>query len=190
MRTDDCLAVLAQHRTDEVVIAAMSSAVRWPAHSRHPRDLIYVPSTMGGAPALGLGLALARPDVRVIVLNGDGSMLMNLGSLVTIAEQRPANLALIVLDNGVYAVTGGQPVPGGGGVDFAQMAVGAGWPSAQRLRELSEWEMTLPALLSASGPHLVQLTVEPEPTSITVPPEPMPERLGRFVAALGTSERS
>jgi thiamine pyrophosphate-dependent acetolactate synthase large subunit-like protein len=165
MRTDDCLGKLAEHRTDEVVIAAMTSAVRWPAHADHPRDLIYVPSTMGGAPALGLGLAMARPDLRVIVLNGDGSMLMNLGSLVTIGEQAPANLLLVVFDNGLYAVTGGQPTPGAGAVDFAQMATAANWPVAHRFTQLSQWAEALPGLLRTSGPTFVQLTVEPEPTS-------------------------
>ena len=185
LRTDDCLAKLAEQRTDEVVIAAMTSAVRWPAHSDHPRDLLYVPSTMGGVSALGLGLALARPDVRVIVLNGDGSMLMNLGSLVTIGDQAPTNLVLVVFDNGLYAVTGGQPTPGGGRVNFAQMAAAAGWPLTRRFAELADWARALPELLRVPGPTFVQLTVEPEPASISPPAEPMQERLERLVAALG-----
>jgi len=184
MRTDECLAKLAEYRTDEVVIAAMTSAVRWPAHSDHPRDLIYVPSTMGGAPSLGLGLALARPDLRVVVLNGDGSMLMNLGSLVTIGEQAPPNLLLVVFDNGMYAVTGGQPTPGGGHVDFAQMARAARWPIARSFSALSEWCGALPELLGAEGPVFVQLTVVAEPTSISPPAVPMSERLAKLLAAL------
>lgn len=180
MRTDECLALLAEHRSDEVVIAAMTAAIRWPAFSTHPRDLIYVPSTMGGAPALGLGLALARPDLRVIVLNGDGSMLMNLGCLVTIGEQAPRNFALIVFDNGVYAVTGGQPTPGGGRVEFAQIARACGWPLAHHYRLLGEWRAALPELLRGQGPSFVQLTVEPEPTSIEPPPVPIADRLTLF----------
>ncbi|MBM3473866.1 MAG: thiamine pyrophosphate-binding protein [Armatimonadetes bacterium] len=184
MRTDECLAALAEHRTAEVVIASMTSAVRWPAYSDHPRDLIYVPSTMGGAPSLGLGLALARPDLRVVVLNGDGSMLMSLGSLVTIGEQAPPNLVLVVFDNGMYAVTGGQPTPGAGQVDFASMALAARWPITHRFSQLGEWAEALPGLLRAEGPAFVQLTVEPEPTSITAPPVPMSERLTKLLAAL------
>jgi thiamine pyrophosphate-dependent acetolactate synthase large subunit-like protein len=185
MRTDECLATLAEHRTDEVVIASMTSAVRWPAYSDHPRDLIYVPSTMGGAPSLGLGIALARPDLRVIVLNGDGSMLMNLGSLVTIGEQAPPNLLLVGFANGMYAVTGGQPTPGGGQVDFAQMARASGWPIAHGLSQPGEWAEALPRLLRAAGPAFVQLTVEPEPTSITPPPTPVSDRLATLRAAIG-----
>jgi thiamine pyrophosphate-dependent acetolactate synthase large subunit-like protein len=184
MRTEDCLRELARHRTDEVVIAAMTSAMVWPMLSDHPRDLIYVPSTMGGAPALGLGLALARPDRRVIVLNGDGSMLMNLGSLVTIGEQAPPNLLLIVFDNGIYAVTGGQATPGAGRVEFAAMASGAGWPRVHRFADLPAWSVAVPSLLAVPGPVFVQLTVAPEPGSISAPPAPMSERLARFRAAL------
>src|SRR5262245_40432568 len=104
----------------------MGAEREWLKISQHPRDFYYVPSSMGQAPTLGLGLAMARPDLRVVVLNGDGCMLMNLGCLVTIAEQNPQNYSLIVLNNGVYEVTGGQPVAGSGQVDFAAMARAAG----------------------------------------------------------------
>jgi len=184
MRTEDCLRELARHRTDEVVIAAMTSAVLWPTLSGHPRDLIYVPSTMGGAPGLGLGIAMARPDLHVVVLNGDGSMLMNLGSLVTIGEQAPPNLLLIVFDNGLYAVTGGQVTPGAGRIDFAAMAAAAGWPGAHCFAELSAWAGAAPGLLAARGPVFVQLKVDPAPGSISPPSVPMTERLARLRAAV------
>jgi sulfopyruvate decarboxylase subunit beta len=184
MRTEDCLREIVRCRTDEVVIATMTSAELWRALSDHPRDLIYVPSAMGGAPALGLGLALARPDLRVVVFNGDGSMLMNLGSLVTIGEQAPPNLALLVFDNGVYAVTGGQAVPGAGKVDFAAMAAAAGWPHAHCFAGLPEWAEAAPGLLSARGPVFVQLQVDPEPGSISPPTVPMGERVERLRAAI------
>jgi len=185
MRTEDCLRALAEHRTDEAVIAAMTSAMLWPAFSGHPRDLIYVPSAMGAAPPLGLGLALARPDVRVVVLSGDGSLLMNLGCLVTIAEQGPRNLTLVVFDNGLYAVTGGQPVPGGGRVDFAAIARAANWSCVHEIANLGAWTAALPELLTAEGPVFVHLKVQPEPGSVSPPPVPMSERLARFREALG-----
>ncbi len=184
MRTQDCLKVLVDHRTDQVVVAAMTSGVLWPDLSHHPRDLLYLPSTMGGAPALGLGVAMARPDLRVIVLNGDGCMLMNLGCLVTIGEQAPANLALVVFDNGVYAITGGQATPGAGEVDFAGMAGAAQWPRTHAFSELEEWSKAVPDLVAAPGPVFVQLRVEREPCSVSIPTVPMPERLARFQAAL------
>jgi len=184
MRTEECLRILAQHRTDEAIIATMTSAMLWPTLSDHPRDLIYIPSAMSAAPPIGLGLALARPGLRVVVLNGDGSMLMNLGSLVTIAEQRPANLVLIVFDNALYAVTGGQPVPGGGRVDFAAIARAANWPCVHQIADPEEWEQALPEVLSAKGPVFVHLKVASEPGSVIPPTVPMGERLARFRAAL------
>jgi thiamine pyrophosphate-dependent acetolactate synthase large subunit-like protein len=185
MQTEECLQALADQRADEVVIAAMTSGMKWPGFSDHPRDLLYVPSTMGGAPGLGLGLALARPDLRVVILNGDGCMLMNLGSLVTIGERSPGNLLLVVFDNSVYAVTGGQATPGAGTVDFAAMAQAAGWPHAHTFTQLEVWSQALPDLLAADGPVFVQLKVEPEPCPVSMPPVPMPERLERFRAAIG-----
>src|SRR5947209_3636691 len=112
------LEVLAQHRGERIVIATMASIGLWPQLSDRPLDFAYMPSAMGQGPALGLGLALAHPERGVIVLNGAGSMLMNLGGLVTLANQ-PANIYLVILDNGIYEVTGGPPTAGSGHADFA-----------------------------------------------------------------------
>ena len=98
-------------REEDVVISAMGAAREWMALGTGPLDWVFVPSSMGQATALGLGLALARPDRRIIVLNGDGGMLMNLGSLVTISACAPANLVILLFDNGVYEITGAQPTP-------------------------------------------------------------------------------
>ena len=96
-------------RPGDIVITTMGTAREWIALCvPQPLDLVFVPSAMGHAPSVGLGLALARPDLRVIVCNGDGSMLMNLGSLVTIAAANAQNLTIVVFDNGVYEVTTGN----------------------------------------------------------------------------------
>ncbi|HUE15901.1 MAG TPA: thiamine pyrophosphate-dependent enzyme, partial [Planctomycetaceae bacterium] len=105
----DCLAVLHAARREEIVITTMGAAREWQKLGKHPLDFVLVPSSMGQATSLGLGMALARPDRKVVVCNGDGSMLMNLGSLVTITAQGPPNLTVILFDNGVYEVTGVQP---------------------------------------------------------------------------------
>ena len=86
-----------------------------------PRNF-YTWGSMGLASSVGLGLALARPDVRVFVLDGDGSLLMNLGSLATIGLLRPSNLVVIVMDNEEYATTGGQPTPTAYGADLEAAA--------------------------------------------------------------------
>src|SRR5262245_28184783 len=121
----EALEVVAAHRGQRIVITTMASIAVWPALSDTPLDFAYIPSAMGHAPALGLGLALAQPGRGVIVVNGDGCTLMNLGCLVTLASQ-PADVYLLIMDNGLYEVTGGQPTAGSGRTDFAGLADAAG----------------------------------------------------------------
>src|SRR5215471_19398998 len=114
----DALEVLAAHRGRHLVITTHGSIDLWVSLSDTPLDFSYVPTSMGQAPALGLGLALAQDRHGVIVVTGDGSVLMNLGCLVTLADH-PADVFLLIIDNGVYEVTGSQPTPGSGRTDFA-----------------------------------------------------------------------
>src|SRR6187402_1943570 len=100
---------LHEARTGEIVVATMGSAREWPKLSQHPLDFQYLPSAMGHAPMVALGLALAQTERHVICLNGDGCMLMGLSSLVSIVAAGATNYTLIVFDNGLYEVTGGQP---------------------------------------------------------------------------------
>src|SRR6476620_5667040 len=123
-------------RAADIVVTTMGAAREWMIRGARDTDLVFVPSSMGQATSVGLGLALAQPKRRVIVVNGDGSMLMNLGSLVTITAVAPANLVVILADNGVYEVTGSQPTPGaaagrasGASIDFAAMARACGFES-------------------------------------------------------------
>src|SRR5437016_11551995 len=125
MTQRQALEIMALHRGERIVVTTMSSAGIWPQLSDSPLDFAYIPSAMSQASSLGLGLALAQPQRGVIVVNGDGCMLMNLGSLVTLADN-PAPLYMLILDNGVYEVTGGQAYAGAGNVDFAMLARGAG----------------------------------------------------------------
>ena len=105
------LEVIRRLRTDQIVVTTMGAAREWPKLSQHPLDFHYVPSSMGQAPPLGLGLALAKPQREVLVLNGDGGMLMNLGCLVTIVASGARNITVIVIENGIFEVTGGQQTP-------------------------------------------------------------------------------
>ncbi len=164
MRLEDALApVRAARRDQDVVITTMAPAKVWmdmgPAH---PRDLVFVPSCMSHATSVGLGIALAQPERRVIVCNGDGSMLMNLGSLVTIVAQAPPNLVVIICDNGVYEVTGSQPVPAR--VDFEAIARGAGFTATHRFDSAAEWSRNVERVLADRGPVLVVLNVAADPT--------------------------
>jgi thiamine pyrophosphate-dependent acetolactate synthase large subunit-like protein len=147
-----------------------------------------MPSAMGQAPGIALGLALAQPGRGVIVVNGDGSMLMNMGSLVTLAGH-PADVYLIVLDNELYEVTGGQPVAGAGKIDFAALARGAGFRRVYTFETLSEWEAGAKEALGGAGPVFVWLKVEGRLGQKTPkPPRPMAEQIQRLRAALGVAE--
>ena len=188
-------AVIALHRArrnDEVVVSTMGVAREWMTLAPHPLDFVFVPSSMGQAPSLGLGLALARPDRRVIVLNGDGSTLMNLGSLVTITAERPANLVVIVFNNGVYEVTGAQPTPGAPAgrvaadpVDFAALARACGFRAVFGFSDLEGWRNDLRGALDVEGPTFIVLDVAPVPGACGPrSPGPTGERARRFMEAL------
>jgi sulfopyruvate decarboxylase subunit beta len=186
MPAKEALVVIHEARGEEdVVITTMTPARDWMTLSQNPRDLVLVPSAMGHATSMGLGLALAQPERRVIVCNGDGSMLMNLGSLVSIAEARAGNMIVLVFDNGTYEVTGSQRVPGAGAVDFAALARGAGWHSVFEFSDLDDWRRHCDAIYAAGGPTFVWLHIEPVyglpgPRS----PGPAAARAKQFMAAI------
>ncbi len=117
---------------------------------------------MGKASSVGLGLALAHPERKVLILDGDGSLLMNLGTMVTLANKSPENLYHFLFDNGVYAVTGGQPVPGSGRADWEQMAKGAGYAAVFSFDNLEDLSTGIDRVLASKGPVFVHLAVTPE----------------------------
>jgi len=178
-------AVHAARRQLDVVVTTMSPARDWMTLPQHPLDLVLVPSAMGHATSIGLGLALAQPDRRVIVCNGDGSMLMNLGSLVSITAARAENMIVLVFDNGVYEVTGAQPIPSPGAIDFVAIARGSGFASTFEYSNLDRWRAEVAGVLSAPGPTLALLHVEPV-HGIPGPrsPGPASERARRLSEAL------
>ena len=115
---------------------------------------------MAHAADFALGLALAQPQRRVWVLNGDGSMLMNLGTLVTICQTPAPNLVLFVLQNNTFEVTGNQPIPGAGLISMVQLARGAGFPEAHEFDCPRELAHQLPAILTETGPTFINLRIE------------------------------
>ena len=188
MSQQQALEVLAATRGDRVVVTSMSATGIWPALSRDPLDFHYIPSSMGQAPALALGLALAQPSRGVIVVSGDGSMLMNLGSLVTLANHR-ANVHLVILDNGLYEVTGGQPVVGAGKTDFAGLAHAAGIERAYSFDTLATWKAGAQHAITGTGPVVISLKVESRMGQQTPkPPRPMAEQIRDLRKALGVSD--
>lgn len=157
MRRDLCFRILARHVRDEIIVPVYQAAQEW--HGIRPDYALtyYSIGAMGQASSCALGLALARPDKRVLVLDGDGSLLMNLGTLVTIASQKPVNLLHFVCENGTYEANGGHPIPGRDQVDFAAMARAAGYVRADTIAVLEDFEAKIGGLLRESGPVLVVL---------------------------------
>jgi sulfopyruvate decarboxylase subunit beta len=181
------LEVLAAHRGQRIVVTTMGSIGIWPSLSDSALDFAYIPSSMGQGPALGLGLALAQPDRGVVVVNGDGCMLMNLGSLVTLANQ-PAELFLLIVDNGLYEVTGGQATAGSGRTDFAAMARAAGIRRVYSFDHLEAWQHGAAEALAGPGPVVIWLKVEGKLGQKTPPaPRTMVQQIERLRQALAVS---
>lgn len=179
------VAVHAARRDEDIVVTTMSPARDWMTLPQHARDLVLVPSAMSHATSIGLGLALSQPERRVIVCNGDGSMLMNLGSLVSMVEAHATNVVVLVYENGTYEVTGSQLVPGAGVVDFAGIARAAGFGSVFEYSDIERWRSEIGQVLDAPGPVFAVLHVEPVfglpgPRS----PGPAGERATRFMEAV------
>lgn len=182
----DALAVLAQHRGERVVLTTMTAVGLWPEFSDSPLDFHYIPSAMGQASSLGLGLALAQPERGVIVVNGDGSLLMNLGTLVTLSQfQVP--LYLLVMDNALYEVTGGQATAGAGRVDYAGLARSAGIRRVYTFDTLEAWNAGAGEALTGAGPVVTWLRIEGRQGQKTPrAPRPMNEQITRLRKALST----
>jgi phosphonopyruvate decarboxylase len=179
MRRDDALRVLARHHTDEIVVAVYQAAFEWMAIKPWPLTYVAV-GAMGQASSHGLGLALGRPEKRVIVFDGDGSLLMNLGSLVTVADVRPTNFVHLVFENGTYEANGGHPIPGAGRISFAAMARAAGFAESHEFASIEDFDRAAPAFLRAQGPVFAALKV--------VPGEPYPQRYDYIHSAEARAE--
>ncbi len=178
------LEVIAIHRGSRIVISTMGAVGFWQTISDTALDFTYMPSSMGQGPSLGLGLALAQPRHGAVVLCGDGSLLMNLGCLVTIAQQRP-ELWIILLDNSQYEVTGGQPVAGAGQTDYAGLARSAGIARTYSFDNVEEWRAKAADVFDGSGPAFVWLKLTPVAGQRTpTPAHPMAEQISRLRAAL------
>jgi thiamine pyrophosphate-dependent acetolactate synthase large subunit-like protein len=164
------VAALLKNRGDALVVAGLGSPA-WDtaAAGDHPGNF-YLWAGMGGAAMVGLGLALAQPKRRVLVVTGDGEMLMGLGSLATIAVKRPTNLAIVVLDNQRYGETGMQPTHTEFGVDLAGVARAAGFRTTATIysgRDLEDW---IPRLYRRAGPLFWAVKIIPNHPPIALPP--------------------
>jgi len=144
----------------------------------------YSWGAMGTISSVGLGLALARPDLRVVALDGDGSLLMNLGSLATIASLRPSNLVLLVCDNRAYETTGGQPTATSDVTHLAAVGRGAGLSHVEEVAEPQPFEAAVRRALVEPGPWLIVAHVTSTGSTSKVPRRPIFNK-DRFMDAIG-----
>ncbi|MGQ0652412.1 MAG: thiamine pyrophosphate-dependent enzyme [Betaproteobacteria bacterium] len=175
---------LLQKRGDLLVIAGLGSTA-WDITAAGDADLSFPTwGAMGQAAMMGLGLALAQPGRRVLVVTGDGEMLMGLGSLATIGVQKPANLTVVVIDNERYGETGMQATHTAHGVDMAAVAKGCGIADAKILDTQKEVDALRATLHSGKGPVFAQIKVLAEKVPLVLPPHDGVLLRARFRRAL------
>lgn len=178
------LAQLLQDRADLLVVTGLG-ATAWDlaSLSDHPLDFPLW-GAMGGAAMLGLGLALAQPQRRVLVVTGDGEQLMGLGGLATIGAEQPANLAVVVFDNEHYGETGRQPTHTGRGVSLAEVALACGFTAAFTVQTTAQVTQLHHDLHHQTGPLLAVVKVALTTDPMALPPRDAPYLKHRFRAAL------
>ncbi len=164
------VAELLRDRGDLLVIAGLG-APNWDisAAGDHPNSFPLW-GAMGAAAMMGLGLALAQPNRRVLVVTGDGEMLMSLGALATVAVQRPPNLTVAVLDNERFGETGMQKTHTASGVDLAGIAKAAGFPTSLLVRQPAEVTSLRDLAHDGAGPVFAQIKIDPEALPFVLPP--------------------
>ena len=185
LKRRELVAQILSRRGDALVVAGLGSPVWDVAAAGDVAGNLYLWGSMGLATPVGLGLALAQPDRRVLVTTGDGEMMMGLGSLAVAAAEAPKNLAILVLDNESFAETGGQSGLTSGRADIAAMALGAGLRESRTVREPGEVDGLAKFLLESEGPVLAVAKVEGGEDELVLPTSDGREIADRFRAAVG-----
>ncbi len=184
LRRREVVARLVADRGELLVVGGLG-APSWDLTAAGDHPLTFpLWGAMGGAAMIGLGLALARATRRVLVVTGDGEMLMGLGALATIAVQAPANLAVVVLDNERYGETGMQATHTAGPTNLSAMAAGAGFPVAGDIFDQAQLEAALPRVRAEPGPVFFDIKVRAEELPLVLPPKDGVRLKDRFRAAL------
>jgi thiamine pyrophosphate-dependent acetolactate synthase large subunit-like protein len=179
--------LVARLRHDEAVIGGIgyTNFDLWAA-GRRPQNF-YMLGSMGLAAPIALGVALAQPQRRVFGLEGDGSILMQLGSLATIANRRQKNLAIIIMDNGAYQITGGQPAASALGADIVAIARGAGLTQSAWAADEGGFEELVELALKEDGPWLIGCRIDQEKPADTTERDPARIR-DQFMRGLGVKK--
>lgn len=168
MKMEEVLKVFAPHRGDAIVVSGRSNRHWDKISTLKDRDLSLGDPAMGGHASFALGLALARPNNKVVLLDSEGDLQMSLGVLSMIAEQKPKNFVHFVLDNECYATTGGQPVPNAKNIAYDVIAKGCGYPIAYAYTNLESFQVNVKRIMEESGPVFVALKIVPEVENVPI----------------------
>jgi len=183
--------LVAQLKHDEAVIGGIGNANfdLW-ASGQRPQNF-YMLGSMGLAIPIALGVALAQPDRHVVALEGDGSLLMQLGCLATVAERAPRNLTIVVWDNGIYQITGSQPTPGAATADIVAIARGAGIANSAWAADENDFDRLVASALKGGAPSLIVVRIDGKPGVGTTDRDPVQirERFMRGIGVRGGSAR-
>ena len=179
--------LIAKLKNEEAVVGGIGNTNfdLWAAGHR-PQNF-YMLGSMGLAFPIALGVALAQPDRCVFALEGDGSLLMQLGALSTIAALKPKNLIMIVMDNGIYQITGAQPTPAASVADIVAIALGSGLARSSWAADEDDFERLVDEAMSASEPSLIALRIDDKPGVGATRRDPVQIR-ERFMHGLGVRE--
>ncbi len=179
--------LVARLKNEEAVIGGIGNTNfdLWAAGHR-PQNF-YMLGSMGLAFPIALGVALAQPERRVFALEGDGSLLMQLGCLSTIATLKPKNLTMILMDNGIYQITGAQPTPAAATSDLIAIAIGCGLTNSAWAADEADFERLIDQSQSAFGPSLIGVRIDDKPGTGTTRRDPAQIR-ERFMLGLGVRE--
>ncbi len=150
------------HRENSIVIVTGTGGRHWMDISTNEKRDVPLAGAMGQTTSAALGLALAQPNEKVVLFDSEGSLLMNMGILATIAGQKPKNFVHFLMDNECYATTGGQPVPNSQEIDYAGMAKEAGYTAAYNFDNLEDLTTNLGKIMSETGPVFVAMKMVPE----------------------------
>jgi thiamine pyrophosphate-dependent acetolactate synthase large subunit-like protein len=186
-RFDVTSRLIAKLKHEEAVIGGIGNTNfdLWAAGHR-PQNF-YMLGSMGLAFPIALGVALAQPDRRVFALEGDGSLLMQLGALSTIATLKPKNLIMILMDNGIYQITGAQPTPAAQVADLVGIAIASGLANSAWAADEEDFERLVDEAMSVSEPSLIAVRIDDKPGVGTTRRDPVQIR-ERFMHGLGVRE--
>ena len=168
IETEDVFKAFAPHRGEAVVTTAGTAGRRWRDFSTRENRDVTLGGAMGHTASAAFGLAMGLPDEKIVLFDAEGSLLMNLGVLASVAGKKPRNFYHFLLDNECYATTGGQPVPNAQEINYAGMAREAGYASTHQFDDLEDFVTNVASILEETGPVFVAVKIYPDVENLPI----------------------